>query len=52
MPGLWHVADAGDCGAPSAALTFNDPATCSYDIGAPHLGLLVSKPFFLSGSPP
>jgi len=52
MPGLWHVAEAGDCAAPSAALTYNDPATCSYDIGAPHSGLLVSKPFFLSGSPP
>jgi len=52
MPGLWHVAEAGDCGAPSAAVTYNDPATCSYDMGAPHSGLLVSKPFFLSGSPP
>lgn len=52
MPGLWHVADAGECGAASGMAAVNDPATCSYDAGGPYSVTLISEPFFLSGSPP
>ena len=52
MPGLWHVASAGECGAATGTAAFSDPATCTYESAATLTSKLTSKPFVMSGAPP
>jgi hypothetical protein len=53
-PPLWHLADAGECGAPTRMGAYNlAPAACDYHTpNLPNAGKWKSPTFTLSGAPP